>query len=80
MVRHSAAVNGTMVGIGAAFNFMSGRLERAPCAMRSLGLEWLYRILQEPRRLIGRYLLHNSRFIWFALLDLIAHWCKREER
>ena len=80
MARHSAAVNGTMVGIGAAFNFMSGRLERAPRAMRSLGLEWLYRILQEPRRLIGRYLFHNTRFIWFALLDLIAHWCKREER
>lgn len=77
MARHSAAVNGTMVGIGAAFNFLSGRLERAPHAMQSLGLEWLYRLTQEPRRLLGRYLLHNSRFVWFALLDLISHWCKR---
>ncbi|WP_193172506.1 WecB/TagA/CpsF family glycosyltransferase [Nisaea nitritireducens] len=79
MSRHSAAVNGTMVGIGAAFNFLSGRLERAPRAMQSLGLEWLYRLIQEPRRLLGRYLLHNTRFIWFALLDLISHWCKRSK-
>lgn len=79
MARHSAAVNGTMVGIGAAFNFLSGRLERAPQAMQSLGLEWLFRIVQEPRRLIGRYLLHNSRFVWFALLDLISHWCTRRK-
>ncbi|WP_323798005.1 WecB/TagA/CpsF family glycosyltransferase [Nisaea sp.] len=77
MARHSAAVNGTMVGIGAAFNFLSGRLERAPRAMQSLGLEWLYRLTQEPRRLLGRYLLHNTRFVWFALLDLICHWCRR---
>lgn len=79
MARHSAAVNGTMVGIGAAFNFLSGRLERAPRAMQSLGLEWLYRLTQEPRRLLGRYLLHNSRFVWFALLDLIFHW-RRQRR
>lgn len=77
MARHSAAVNGTMVGIGAAFNFLSGRLERAPRAMQSLGLEWLYRLFQEPRRLLGRYLLHNTRFMWFALLDLLSHWCRR---
>jgi len=77
MARHSAAVNGTMVGIGAAFNFLSGRLERAPRVMQSLGLEWLYRLTQEPRRLLGRYLLHNSRFVSFSLLDLITHWCKR---
>ncbi|MEO9899939.1 WecB/TagA/CpsF family glycosyltransferase [Nisaea sp.] len=77
MARHSGAVNGTMVGIGAAFNFLSGRLERAPQVMQSLGLEWLYRLTQEPRRLLGRYLLHNSRFVWFALIDLISHWCKR---
>ena len=80
MARHSASVNGTMIGIGAAFNFMSGRLERAPRAMQALGLEWLYRLIQEPRRLIGRYLLHNTRFIWFALIDLVTHWCTRKER
>lgn len=77
MARHSAAVNGTMVGIGAAFNFLSGRLPRAPVAMQSLGLEWLYRLSQEPRRLFSRYLIHNTRFAWFALSDLIAHRCSR---
>ena len=80
MARHSAAVNGTMVGIGAAFSFMSGRLTRAPRMLQVLGLEWLYRLSREPRRLLGRYLFHNARFVWFALLDLAAHWRKREPR
>ena len=80
MARHSAAVNGTMVGIGAAISFMSGRLTRAPRILQALGLEWLYRLAQEPRRLLGRYLLHNARFTWFALLDLAAPWRKREPR
>lgn len=80
MATHSAAVNGTMVGIGAAFSFMSGRLTRAPRILQALGLEWLYRLAQEPRRLLGRYLFHNARFVWFALLDLAAHRRKRGTR
>jgi N-acetylglucosaminyldiphosphoundecaprenol N-acetyl-beta-D-mannosaminyltransferase len=77
MARHSAGIDATLIGIGAAFNFMSGRLERAPAWVRSLGLEWLHRLIAEPRRLGARYLVHNTRFIWFALLDLCAHWGRR---
>ncbi|UUX52050.1 WecB/TagA/CpsF family glycosyltransferase [Nisaea acidiphila] len=81
MARHSPEIGATLIGIGAAFNFMSGRLERAPRWIRALGLEWLRRLLAEPRRLAGRYLVHNSRFLWFGLLDLLAHWTgRREER
>lgn len=76
MSRNSAAVPATMVGIGAAFNFLSGRLERAPLWMRRAGLEWLHRLCSEPRRLWKRYLVHNSRFLWFALGDLLAHCLK----
>ncbi|WP_193184630.1 WecB/TagA/CpsF family glycosyltransferase [Nisaea sediminum] len=80
MARHSAGIDATLIGIGAAFNFMSGRLERAPAWVRSLGLEWLHRLLAEPGRLARRYLVHNTRFLWFALLDLCAHWCRRRGR
>ncbi|WP_420403087.1 WecB/TagA/CpsF family glycosyltransferase [Nisaea sp.] len=78
MARHSAGIDATLIGIGAAFNFMSGRLERAPGWVRALGLEWLHRLLAEPRRLGRRYLVHNARFLWFALLDLCTHWCRRD--
>jgi len=53
-----------MLGVGAAFDFHSGRKPQAPLWMRRAGLEWLYRLLSEPRRLAGRYLRNNTRFIW----------------
>jgi N-acetylglucosaminyldiphosphoundecaprenol N-acetyl-beta-D-mannosaminyltransferase len=53
-----------MVGIGAAFDFHSGRVKQAPRWMQRSGLEWFYRVCQEPRRLAGRYLRNNPRFIW----------------
>lgn len=74
MTAHSSHIDATLIGIGAAFNFMSGRLIRAPRWIRALGLEWLHRLLSEPRRLARRYLVHNTRFLWFALGELIAHW------
>lgn len=77
MARHSAQVPAVMIGIGAAFNFLSGRLDRAPAWMRRYGLEWLHRLAAEPGRLWKRYLVHNSRFLCFAILDLIAHWTSR---
>jgi N-acetylglucosaminyldiphosphoundecaprenol N-acetyl-beta-D-mannosaminyltransferase len=53
-----------MIGVGAAFDFHSGRVRQAPRWMQRSGLEWLYRLCQEPRRLAKRYLTNNPRFAW----------------
>jgi len=52
-----------MVGVGAAFDFHAGRISQAPHWMQERGIEWIYRIAQEPRRLLPRYLFHNPRFM-----------------
>ena len=52
-----------MCGVGAAFDFHSGRISMAPSWMQERGLEWIYRIAQEPRRLLPRYLYTNPRFL-----------------
>jgi N-acetylglucosaminyldiphosphoundecaprenol N-acetyl-beta-D-mannosaminyltransferase len=52
-----------MAGVGAAFDFHSGRIPMAPRWMQSHGLEWVYRISREPRRLLPRYLYYNPRFV-----------------
>ena len=52
-----------MVGVGAAFDFHAGRISQAPHWMQERGIEWSYRIAQEPRRLLPRYLFHNPRFM-----------------
>ena len=51
------------IGIGAAFDFISGRIQRAPMHIQDVGLEWLYRLWCEPRRLWKRYLLGNAIFL-----------------
>lgn len=58
-----------MLGVGAAFDFHSGRKTQAPRWMQRSGLEWLYRTLTEPRRLAGRYLKNNTRFLWLLLRE-----------
>jgi N-acetylglucosaminyldiphosphoundecaprenol N-acetyl-beta-D-mannosaminyltransferase len=60
-----------LVGVGAAFDFHIGRVKQAPPWMRERGLEWLFRLIQEPRRLWKRYLIHGSRFGWNASLELL---------
>jgi N-acetylglucosaminyldiphosphoundecaprenol N-acetyl-beta-D-mannosaminyltransferase len=52
-----------LVGVGAAFDFHAGLVRQAPAAMQRLGLEWLFRVSQEPRRLAGRYARYNPRFV-----------------
>jgi len=52
-----------MCGVGAAFDFHAGRISMAPRWMQQRGLEWVYRVAQEPRRLLGRYLRTNPRFV-----------------
>ena len=52
-----------MIGVGAAFDFHSGQVRQSPRWMQRSGLEWFYRLCQEPRRLVGRYLRNNPLFI-----------------
>lgn len=54
---------GLLVGVGAAFDFHSGRVRQAPRWMQRSGLEWLFRLASEPRRLGARYLINNPRFV-----------------
>jgi len=60
-----------MVGVGAAFDFNAGRKRQAPPWMQRNGLEWLFRLIQEPRRLSRRYLLNNPRFVIMVLLQML---------
>ncbi len=52
-----------LVGVGAAFDFHAGLIPQAPAALQLVGLEWLFRLVQEPRRLWKRYLRYNPRFV-----------------
>ena len=58
-----------LVGVGAAFDFHSGRKKQAPLWMRESGFEWLFRLLQEPKRLWRRYLVYGSRFVYLVALE-----------
>jgi N-acetylglucosaminyldiphosphoundecaprenol N-acetyl-beta-D-mannosaminyltransferase len=60
------------VGVGAAFDLNSGRAKQAPRWMRENGLEWLFRLLQEPRRLWRRYLIYGSEFLWLVASEYIS--------
>lgn len=61
-----------MVGVGAAFDFHSGRVKQAPRWMQRSGLEWFFRLTQEPRRLWRRYLRNNPRFAVLAAAQLLG--------
>jgi N-acetylglucosaminyldiphosphoundecaprenol N-acetyl-beta-D-mannosaminyltransferase len=61
-----------MVGVGAAFDYIAGSKPHAPRYLRHIGLEWLFRLAVEPRRLWRRYLVGNARFLWMLARDSIA--------
>ena len=61
------------VGVGAAFDFHAGLIPQAPAWMQRLGLEWLFRLAQEPRRLWRRYLRYNPRFVLGFGLQYLRH-------
>jgi N-acetylglucosaminyldiphosphoundecaprenol N-acetyl-beta-D-mannosaminyltransferase len=72
MHRHAGELDGALVvGVGAAFDFLGGTKRRAPRWMRRLGLEWLHRLLTEPRRLLGRYARTNSEFVARGVIELV---------
>jgi N-acetylglucosaminyldiphosphoundecaprenol N-acetyl-beta-D-mannosaminyltransferase len=60
-----------LAAVGAAFDFHAGRVSQAPAWMQERGLEWTYRIAQEPRRLLPRYLIHNPRFVLRTAVQLV---------
>ena len=61
-----------LVGVGAAFDFHAGIVPQAPQSMQRFGLEWLFRLVQEPGRLWRRYLRYNPRFLVGIARQLIA--------
>jgi N-acetylglucosaminyldiphosphoundecaprenol N-acetyl-beta-D-mannosaminyltransferase len=61
-----------LLGVGAAFDFLTGAVAQAPRWMRGSGLEWLFRLMQEPRRLWRRYLVYNPLFVALALAQLLT--------
>ena len=72
MAAHRGKVNAVMIGVGAAFDFHAGTVQRAPKWMRDSGLEWLHRLQSEPRRLWKRYLVTNTLFIVGAARQLLG--------
>ena len=59
-----------MVGVGAAFDFHTGRIRDCPRWIKCAGLQWLHRLIQEPGRLWKRYLLNNPAFLWLCLAKM----------
>jgi N-acetylglucosaminyldiphosphoundecaprenol N-acetyl-beta-D-mannosaminyltransferase len=70
------AIPAVMIGVGAAFDFHAGVKPQAPAWMQKLGLEWLFRLLTEPRRLWKRYLYHIPRFLVLAVMDVLGFFKK----
>lgn len=67
MHRLKGRVCGLMTGVGGAFNILAGLVDDAPQWMQDAGLEWIYRLYREPGRLFRRYLVTNSKFIYYLL-------------
>ena len=68
MADHQYKIPGLMVGVGAAFDYLAGNIQRAPEWMQKANLEWFYRLCQDPKRLFKRYFVTNTSFIWNAVI------------
>lgn len=71
MAAHRGRINAVMIGVGAAFDYHAGTIQRAPKWMQDCGLEWLHRLCSEPRRLWRRYLVTNTLFVLGAARQLL---------
>ena len=81
MGRNAAKLDvGAMIGIGGTFNFIAGRVKRAPKWMQRCGLEWVYRIIQEPGRLWRRYAYGLVKFTWLSLLSAFGAYREKKPR
>jgi N-acetylglucosaminyldiphosphoundecaprenol N-acetyl-beta-D-mannosaminyltransferase len=72
MADHRGRVRGVMVGVGAAFDYHAGVVKRAPLWWQRNGLEWLYRLGCEPRRLFKRYMVTNTLFVVGFLRQIVS--------
>jgi N-acetylglucosaminyldiphosphoundecaprenol N-acetyl-beta-D-mannosaminyltransferase len=61
---------GMAIGVGGSFDVLAGLRSRAPAWVQKIGMEWFYRLIQEPRRLFVRYLVTNSQFVWLVFAAL----------
>jgi N-acetylglucosaminyldiphosphoundecaprenol N-acetyl-beta-D-mannosaminyltransferase len=71
MAAHRDRIQAVMIGVGAAFDYHAGTLNRAPKWMQNAGFEWLHRLISEPRRLWKRYLITNTVFVVLAARQLL---------
>jgi N-acetylglucosaminyldiphosphoundecaprenol N-acetyl-beta-D-mannosaminyltransferase len=71
MFEHRNRVKAVMIGVGAGFDFFAGTKRQAPKWMMQTGLEWLFRLFSEPKRLWRRYLYNNPRFLCLAAMQLL---------
>ena len=70
MSRYRSKLNvPALIGVGAVFDFLTGRVKRAPAWIQQTGFEWLYRVSQEPRRLLKRYLRTHPRFVYYIACE-----------
>ena len=72
MAQQKGRIHAVMLGVGAAFDFLAGVKPHAPQWMQVIGLEWMFRLLCEPRRLWRRYLILNPRFLLYAFFQLTS--------
>jgi N-acetylglucosaminyldiphosphoundecaprenol N-acetyl-beta-D-mannosaminyltransferase len=79
MAAHKGRIDAVMLGVGAAFDFHTGRVPQAPRWMQVAGLEWVFRLMMDPRRLWRRYAKHNPRFVGLYLMQLLGLRHFREE-
>jgi N-acetylglucosaminyldiphosphoundecaprenol N-acetyl-beta-D-mannosaminyltransferase len=70
MAAHRGRIHAVMIGVGAAFDYHAGTIKRAPKWMQDCGLEWLHRLVSEPRRLWRRYLVTNTLFVLGAIKQI----------
>lgn len=68
MAAHQGKIDGLMVGVGAGFDYYAGNIKRAPEWMQKSNLEWVYRLMQDPKKLFKRYWSTNMKFIWHAII------------
>lgn len=69
MYQHMGQLQGVLIGVGAGFDYLAGYIKRAPRWMQRMSLEWLYRLLQDPKRLWRRYFTSNVKFMCLTRMD-----------
>jgi N-acetylglucosaminyldiphosphoundecaprenol N-acetyl-beta-D-mannosaminyltransferase len=79
IIKHAGRIRAVMLGVGAAFAFHAGLVQRAPVWMREAGLEWLHRLLTQPKYLWKRYLVTNTAFLYFLAYDRAGKLLKKPQ-